>query len=88
MYREITGKEAPPTPISARQYAGAGLPWFDLNDETKGEIAPAGGFGGVKSVKEMDQEKGLTAQQVGGPIADPQVVKLHHGVKKVIEGEW
>ena len=32
-FREITGLEPPPTPVSARTYTDYGLPWFDLYDE-------------------------------------------------------
>ena len=30
MFRQITGKEPPPTPISPETYAEAGLPWPEL----------------------------------------------------------
>ncbi len=33
IWREITGEEAPPSPITARDYAAHHLPWFELYDE-------------------------------------------------------
>ncbi len=29
-WREITGEEPPPTPVSARTYSEHGFPWFSL----------------------------------------------------------
>ncbi len=63
MYREITGEEPPPTPVTARSYAEHGLPWFDLYDDSLGDVCPSGRFGCVKSVKEMDTLKGFGSQQ-------------------------
>jgi len=34
-FRDITGKEPPPTPISAKLYTEYGYPWFELLDEKK-----------------------------------------------------
>ena len=52
------------TPVSARSYAESGLPWFDLYDEDKGDIAPSDRLANVKSVKECDAEKGFASPYV------------------------
>lgn len=77
-FRRITGHEPPPTPISAEQYTGYGLPWFDLYDEGKGDIDPGEAFKKVKSIKQMDKKKGFAPQQDDDPIKIPigNVVKL------------
>jgi len=67
-YREITGEEPPETPISARTYTEHGPPWFDLGDEGKGDVAASKTLAGVKSVKEMDAEKGFGTQQDDGTV--------------------
>ena len=36
LWREITGEQAPATPVTAREYQASGLPWFDLYDEALG----------------------------------------------------
>ncbi len=54
-FREITGQEPPLTPVTARDYTEAGLPWFDLYDEGRGHTPPSETLKGVKSVKEMDE---------------------------------
>lgn len=77
-YREITGREPPPTPISARTYAELGLPWFDLYDEAIPDVEPAEALANVKSVKAVDAEKGFGSQQDDAPVdvPDEQVVVL------------
>jgi len=62
MFREITGQEPPSTPVTARTYSDCGLPWFDLYDEGRGDLAPDE-LSGIKSVKQMDEEKNLGGQQ-------------------------
>lgn len=54
MYREITGLEPPPTPIDARSYAEAGMPWFELDDDHLGDLPAPDQLAGVKSVNDLD----------------------------------
>ncbi|MDP8923967.1 MAG: hypothetical protein M3O34_13945 [Chloroflexota bacterium] len=58
-YRALTGREPPPTPISAATYAQYGLPWFDLYDESRATLAGADRLRSVKSVDQRDAERGL-----------------------------
>ena len=90
MYREITGTEPPPTPISARQYTQHGLPWFDLYDQEKATVEASNLLSGVKSTGEMDQEMGFLPQQDDGTleIPAPVIKKLHHGKQEVTDGAW
>jgi hypothetical protein len=71
MYREITGKEPPPTPISAKTYTQYGFPWFDLYDDKMADIAAPEVLKRIKSVKQMDEEKGLESQQDDRPVEVP-----------------
>ena len=59
LYAEITGTEPPASPISAKTYTQHGYPWFELYDEAKADVAVSDTLAGVKSVKEMDAEKGV-----------------------------
>lgn len=89
MWRDITGEEAPPTPISAGFYAQHGFPWFDLYNEGKGDIKGSTTLGGVKTIKDMDKEKGFGSQQNDDPIDIPpdQIKKL--GDKTLVtDGSW
>lgn len=89
-WREITGEEPPPTPVSAATYAEHGLPWFSLYDEGRGDIAPSKELVGVRSVKGMDATKGFGEQQDDRPVGVPagQVVELGRPQGEVTDGEW
>jgi hypothetical protein len=89
-YREITGIEPPPTPITAKMYTEYGFPWFDLYDEEKGDLEPSDVLAGVKSIKDKDQEKGFKAQQDDSSleILKGQVKKLKACQTKVEDGCW
>jgi hypothetical protein len=90
MYREITGKEPPATPVSAKTYTQYGFPWFALYDEGKGDLAAADALTKVKSIKEMDKEKGFAPQQDDSSveIANQQVKKLPVDTDQVRDGDW
>ena len=59
MYRDITGLEPPATPVTAKTYAQYKLPWFDLYDESISDVAASSKLNRVKTVKEMDYQKGF-----------------------------
>lgn len=40
-WRDITGAEPPVTPVSARAYTEAGLPWFDYYDADAADLPPS-----------------------------------------------
>ena len=88
VFREITGRPAPPTPITAREYLSYGLPWFELYDEDRKDLEAAQAFEKVRTVKQKDAEHGFKPQQDDEPVAvpDQQVVKL--GPVPVSDGEW
>ena len=55
-WREITGEEAPTTPITAKEYERAGLPWYDLYDADMPSLSAQPALKNVKSIGEMDTE--------------------------------
>lgn len=57
-FERITGTKPPPTPISAKDYTDAGFPWFELYDETMGDVAASDSLRSVKSVRDVAVEKG------------------------------
>lgn len=89
-WREITGEEPPPTPISARTYSDHGFPWYSLYDEGRGDVSASTRLKKVKSVGEMDGSNGFTKQQDDRPIGlpGPQVVELGRPEGAVDLGEW
>ncbi len=91
LWREITGEAAPSTPVTAKEYERAGLPWFELYDEHRGTLKGSAALQRVKSVKEKDLEKSTHPLQQDGSVAVPVVVKL--GMKgetrvDVRDGSW
>jgi hypothetical protein len=78
-YRDLTGEEPPPSPISARTYTDWGLPWFRLYDEDRAELAAGEPLAGVKSVRDLDEQRGLPERPEDGTIEiDPrQIARLH-----------
>jgi hypothetical protein len=54
LWREITGEEAPRSPVSAKEYERSGLPWYDLYDEGQSALSGGAALKNVKSVGEMD----------------------------------
>jgi hypothetical protein len=90
MYREITGKEPPNTPVTAKTYSEYHFPWFDLYDEKKGDVAPSTILSQVKSVKEMDKNQGFAPQQDDTSVDIPQaqIKKLKVDPDGVRDGNW
>ena len=56
MWREITGQEAPHSPVTAKEYQRSGLPWYDIYDEGAGALDGSEALAKVKSVVELDIE--------------------------------
>jgi hypothetical protein len=76
-YRRVTGAEPPPTPIEAATYTQHNLPWFELYDEEKQDVAPADRLTGAKTITERDHERGIDADDgIGLDIEEIQIKKL------------
>lgn len=91
LWREITGEPVPQSPVTAREYAKAGLPWFELYDERMPTVDPSDTLAAVKSVKELDAEKSTLPLQDDGSVEPGPVKKLLVKVAKglgVRDGEW
>lgn len=70
VFKQVTGKQPPESPVTAQAYAQHGFPYFDIFDEKPSGIK--GDFWGVKSVNEKDMEGKATWEKVG---AVAEVVK-------------
>ena len=89
LFAEITGKAPPPSPISAKSYSDAGLPWFDLYDADKDFVAGSETLGDVWSVEELDEAK-IGPAVLKDPSIDLRNRQVHtngddHAVR---DGEW
>jgi hypothetical protein len=91
MWREITGEAPPVSPVSAKSYAVAGLPWFELYDEHAATIDPTSTLAAVKSVKQLDATKSTLPLQNDESVEPSLVKKLAGklaGVLGVRDGDW
>ncbi|KAF7186024.1 Ubiquitin-like protein-NEDD8-like protein RUB3 [Pseudocercospora fuligena] len=61
-FREITGEEPPETPVTAKDYAEAGQPYFEIYEEKPSGVG--GSFEEVKSVNELDHTGARTSEKV------------------------
>jgi len=54
MWKKITGKILPKSPLNPQIYKNYGYPWFDLYDDGLDDLDKAKNFNGVKSIKEIE----------------------------------
>lgn len=88
MYRQITGKEPPATPIDAGAYSNFGYPWFDMYDEHVPAVPKSGILSQVKSVSEVDKQKYGYAKQDNSTV-NISSSQVHTIVKdQVRDGDW
>ncbi len=86
LWREITGEAPPPTPVTAKEYARHGLPWFSLYDEQLPGVDAQDALADVASVKAIDADKSaLPLQDDAGVEPGPVHVA---GVLGVRDGNW
>ena len=73
----ITGLNPPPTPIDAKTYTEYGLPWFDLYDESKGDVPLSERLANTKTISDRDIERGESVQaDASFEVSESQVEKL------------
>ena len=73
----ILGLEPPPTPIDAKTYTEYGLPWFDLYDETKGDVPHSERLAKSKTISDRDAERGEAVQaDATFEVSESQIKKL------------
>jgi hypothetical protein len=83
---EITGLEAPPTPIDAKTYTAHGLPWFDLYDESKGDVAPSERLAQAKTIAERDAERGEPVEaEASLDVSAEQIKTVRHDDSRAMD---
>lgn len=63
-YRAMTGREPPPSPVSAALYTEHGLPWFDLYEEDFQDVSPSERLAGVDPLADEVEPVEIDAGQV------------------------
>lgn len=80
VWREITGTNPPHTPVTAREYERAGLPWYDFYRDDVAVLEGSKILAGVKSVVQISKEKGDMAVFGNDSVESEKLV--HCGPKK------
>jgi hypothetical protein len=89
LWREITGERAPDSPVTAKEYARHGLPWFELYDEHCSTLDGTSTLKNVKSVKQLDEDKSSLPLQDDSSVEPGLVKKLRLLAKHLVrDGEW
>jgi hypothetical protein len=78
-WRAITGETPPILPPTAEQYAAAGLPWFDWYDESRTALVGSAVLAGVKTVKELGEQKGEVPLPENNAVGKIQLTPLGPG---------
>ncbi len=89
-WRGLTGEEPPTVPFTAFDYEEAGLPWFDIYDESVPAVEGSSELKGMKSVFEMGDAKGDSPLPENASVSPEKVHVLPHGASKyqVREGDF
>jgi hypothetical protein len=82
VWQDITGHRPPTTPPTARQYAEAGLPWFDYYDADRKALEGSGWLTTLKSVVDMGREKREVPVPENQSTKPRQVVRIRRGLKR------
>ncbi len=75
-YREIVGRDPPPSPITPELYTSLGLPWFELYDEHLADLPPGQPFGKVSSLREREEARGEESGETTVSIDHDQIVSI------------
>ena len=86
LWREITGENPPQTPVTAREYERAGLPWFDYYRDDRAVLEGSKTLAGAKSVQTISQQKGDQAVKGNQSVEEGLVINL--SPKETLVKEW
>ncbi|MEE9423372.1 MAG: hypothetical protein V3V18_00155 [Methylococcales bacterium] len=62
-FQAISGERCPPTPVDTAAYTKSGLPWFDLYDESEGDVVSPEDFANFASIEDADISEGSDIDQ-------------------------
>ena len=82
VWRSITGETPPTIPFTSKEYARAGLPWFDYYDDKATPLNGSEKLNGLKSVVEMGKEKGDNPLPENESVITDKVMDLRKNLAK------
>ncbi len=87
-WRAITGQEPPATPVTAREYERAGVPWFDWYNERNEALSGSEALEKTKSVAALAEEKKDVPLPENRSMPHDNVVVLRKHLKPGQIREW
>ena len=81
VWRSITGQSPPTVPPTAREYARAGLPWFDWYDDDRAALGGGRRLKDLKTVREIGEEKGDVPLPENATVTPENVIALRKARK-------
>jgi len=88
MWRAVTGKQPPTVPPTSREYANAGIPWFDYYAADAKAVEGSERLAQLKSVIQMAKTKGDVPVVENDPVEIEKVVVLGDKRGQVREGTF
>jgi hypothetical protein len=76
VWRAITDELPPTPPFTSKEYTKHGMPWFDYYDDNLNSIDGAENLKKLKSVVQMEKEKGLNVLPENKSVKIEQIVSL------------
>lgn len=82
VWRAITGESPPTVPFTAKEYTEKNLPWFEYYSENTTALNGSEVLGKLRSVSEMEKEKGKVALPENESVDPKKILKLREGLEK------
>lgn len=82
VWRQITGEKPPTVPPTAKEYANAGLPWFDYYDDTATPLEGSETLKDLKSVAQLGKEKSEVPLPENQSVDAKDIIELRKHLKK------
>ena len=88
VWRQITGSNPPHPPLTAKEYAKSGIPWFDYYRDDLRAVEGSKILGGVKSVAQLGNAKGTAPLPDNTTIAPELIVQYGNARRPDEVREW
>lgn len=87
VYQHITGREAPPCPITQEQYRSSKIPWYSDYKEKAPSLSPVAAFKRILSIGQIDKNRGV-AKDEAPPRREIQPEEILRIQTPTIEDRW
>jgi hypothetical protein len=88
VWRQITGSNPPHPPLTAKEYAKSGIPWYDYYRDDLRAVDGSKILSGIKSVLQMGKTKGTSPLPDNSSISPEIIVQYGNGRRPDEVREW